>query len=85
MSTLIFFEHTNDAISPSSLHAVTAATQIGGDVVALIAGSGCDGAAQAAAKVEGVSKVVGFDIPERDYPSITTLDDFAGYLAGRTG
>jgi acyl carrier protein len=35
--------------------------------------------------VEGVSKVVGFDIPERDYPSITTLDDFAGYLAGRTG
>lgn len=34
--------------------------------------------------VEGVSKAVGYDIPERDYPSITTLDDFAGYLAQRT-
>jgi len=64
MSTLVFFEHTNDAISPASLHAVTAATEIGGDVVALVAGSGCDGAAQAAAKVAGVSKVIKVDSAE---------------------
>ena len=64
MSTLIFFEHTNDAISPASLHAVTAATQIGGDVVALIAGSGCAGAAEAASKVAGVTKVIKVDSAE---------------------
>jgi acyl carrier protein len=30
--------------------------------------------------VEGVSKAAGFDIPERDYPSIATLSDFTDYL-----
>lgn len=64
MSALVFFEHTNDAISPASLHAVTAAGQMGGDVVVVIAGSGCDGAAQAAAKVAGVSKVLRVDSAE---------------------
>jgi len=64
MSALVFFEHTNDDISPASLHAVTAAAAMGGDVVALVAGSGCDGAAQAAAKVAGVSKVIKVDSGE---------------------
>lgn len=64
MSALVFFEHTNDDISAASLHAVTAAAAMGGDVVALVAGSGCDGAAQAAAKVAGVSKVLKVDSGE---------------------
>ena len=81
MSTLIFFEHTNDAISPSSLHAVTAATQIGGDVVALIAGSGCDGAAQAAAKVAGVSKVIKVDSAEYGHTLAENLAPLIAKLA----
>ncbi|AFX98407.1 electron transfer flavodomain protein [Candidatus Endolissoclinum faulkneri L2] len=64
MSTLIFFEHKNDNISIASLHAVTAAKQIGGDLVALIAGSGCTAAAEAAAKVPYVSKVIKVDSEE---------------------
>ncbi|WPZ35726.1 FAD-binding protein [Thalassobaculum sp. OXR-137] len=81
MSTLIFFEHTNDAISPASLHAVTAATQIGGDVVALIAGSGCDGAAQAAAKVDGVSKVIKVDSAEYAHTLAENLAPLIAKLA----
>ena len=34
------------------------ATQMGGDVTVLVAGEGCDGVAQAAAKVQGVAKVL---------------------------
>ncbi|AHC73357.1 electron transfer flavoprotein alpha-subunit [Candidatus Endolissoclinum faulkneri L5] len=67
MSTLIFFEHKNDNISIASLHAVTAAKQIGGDVVALIAGSSCTPAAEAAAKVPYVSKVIKIDSKEYEH------------------
>ncbi|SDF77652.1 electron transfer flavoprotein subunit alpha/FixB family protein [Thalassobaculum litoreum] len=81
MSTLIFFEHTNDAISPASLHAVTAATQIGGDVVALVAGSGCDGAAQAAAKVAGVTKVIKVDSAEYGHTLAENLAPLIAKLA----
>ncbi|MEQ8586974.1 MAG: FAD-binding protein [Thalassobaculaceae bacterium] len=81
MSTLVFFEHTNDAISPASLHAVTAATEIGGDVVALVAGSGCDGAAQAAAKVAGVSKVIKVDSAEYGHTLAENLAPLIAKLA----
>jgi len=81
MSTLIFFEHTNDAISPASLHAVTAATQIGGDVVALIAGSGCAGAAEAASKVAGVTKVIKVDSAEYGHTLAENLAPLIAKLA----
>ncbi len=79
MSALVFFEHTNDAISPASLHAVTAAAAMGGEVVALIAGSGCAGAAEAAAKVAGVSKVIKVDSGE--YAN-TLAENLAPLIAG---
>jgi electron transfer flavoprotein alpha subunit len=58
MSVLVLAEHDDKTLKPATLHAVTAAKAIGGDVVVLVAGKGCDGAAQAAAKVAGVSKVL---------------------------
>jgi electron transfer flavoprotein alpha subunit len=64
MSALVVAEHSNDALNPASLHAVTAAAEMGGDVTVLVAGSGCAGAAEAAAKVAGVSKVIKVDSPE---------------------
>lgn len=79
MSALVFFEHTNDAISPASLHAVTAAAAMGGEVVALVAGSGCAGAAEAAAKVAGVSKVIKVDSGE--YAN-TLAENLAPLIAG---
>ncbi|WP_271270760.1 FAD-binding protein [Aliamphritea hakodatensis] len=58
MATLIIAEHDNSTLKASTLHAVTAAQQVGGDIDVLVAGSGCQGAADEAAKVAGVSKVL---------------------------
>ncbi|MBU6396106.1 MAG: electron transfer flavoprotein subunit alpha/FixB family protein [Sphingomonadales bacterium] len=58
--TLVWVEHDNASIKDATLAVVTAASQIG-DVTALVAGSGCDGAAAAAAQIAGVSKVLKAD------------------------
>lgn len=58
MSILVLAEHDNSELKPATLHAVGAAKQIGGDIVVLVAGAGCGAVADAAAKVEGVSKVL---------------------------
>ena len=60
MNTLIWVEHDNASVKDATLAVVTAATKLG-DVTALVAGSGCDGAAQAAAQIAGVSKVLKAD------------------------
>ena len=61
MSALVFAEHTNDAVALPTLNAVAAAKQMSDEVVVLVAGQGCDGAAQAAARIDGVSKVIKVD------------------------
>lgn len=58
MSILLIAEHDNSHIKPATLHAVTAATQIGGDIDILVAGANCAAAADAAAKITGVRKVL---------------------------
>jgi electron transfer flavoprotein alpha subunit len=58
MSILVFAEHDSGALNSASLHAVAAASKIGGDITMLIAGKDCGAAADAAAKVAGVSKVI---------------------------
>jgi electron transfer flavoprotein alpha subunit len=58
MSVLVLAEHDNQALSLATLPAVTAARALDGDVHLLVAGKGCAGVAEAAAKVAGVSKVV---------------------------
>ena len=60
MNTLIWVEHDNASVKDATLAVVTAAAKLG-DVTALVAGSGCDGAAQAAAQIAGVSKVLKAD------------------------
>jgi electron transfer flavoprotein alpha subunit len=57
MSILVLAEHDGENIKPATLNAVAAAAEIGGDVDVLVTGSGCDSAAQAAAKIAGVAKV----------------------------
>ena len=57
MTALVFVEHDNASVKDATLSAVTAAKAFG-EVHALVAGSGCDGAAQAAAAIDGVSKVL---------------------------
>ena len=58
MANLVIAEHSNSELKPATLHAVTAAQQIGGDVHVLVAGAACGAAAEAAARIAGVSKVL---------------------------
>jgi electron transfer flavoprotein alpha subunit len=58
MTTLILADHDNSSLKDSTLAAVTAAGKLGGDVHVLVTGTGADAAAQAAAQVAGVAKVL---------------------------
>ena len=58
MATLLIAEHSNAALNDATAKALTAATQIGGDVHILVAGENCGAAAEAAAKLEGAAKVL---------------------------
>jgi electron transfer flavoprotein alpha subunit len=58
MSILVIAEHDNGSLKTATLNTVTAAAAIGGDVDILVAGYGCDAAAQEAAKAAGVGKVI---------------------------
>ncbi len=58
MTTLVIAEHDNVSLKGSTANTVTAAIQCGGDVHVLVAGSNCGAAAQAAAQLAGVAKVL---------------------------
>ncbi|UTW08366.1 electron transfer flavoprotein subunit alpha/FixB family protein [Pseudomonas benzenivorans] len=84
MAILVVAEHTNAALAAATLNTVAAAKAIGGDIHILVAGAGCGAAAEAAAKVEGVSRVLVADnaafahqLPENVAPLIAELG--AGY------
>lgn len=58
MSILVVAEHDNASVKGATLNTVAAAQKIGGDITVLIAGQNCGAAAEAAAKIAGVSKVL---------------------------
>jgi electron transfer flavoprotein alpha subunit len=58
MAALVIAEHDNNALKGGTANAVTAAAKMGGDVHVLVAGTGVKGAAEAASKLAGVSKVL---------------------------
>ncbi|HKA42243.1 MAG TPA: FAD-binding protein [Burkholderiales bacterium] len=70
MSVLVIAEHDGRQLKPGVTNAVAAAAKMGGDIAVLIAGYQCAAAAQAAAKVAGVKKVLHCDAPH-----------YEGYLA----
>ena len=92
MSILVLAEHDNNELNPATLNAVAAAAQIGGDIHILVAGSGCGGVADAAAKVADVSKVLSADsaeyangIAENMIPLImSVIDGYSHLLAPAT-
>ena len=67
MAALVIAEHDNATIKGATLNTVTAALACGGDVHVLIAGANAAGAAQAAAQIAGVSKVLHADAPGLDH------------------
>ena len=58
MATLLIAEHDNASIKDATNKALTAAAALGGAVDVLVAGEGAKGAAEAAAKLKGVRKVL---------------------------
>lgn len=82
MSTLILAEHEGGALRPATLNVVAAATQLGNDVTLLVAGSGTDSVAQAAAAVAGVSKVLHADDAAYENELAENLADLVMSVAG---
>jgi electron transfer flavoprotein alpha subunit len=58
MTTLLLAEHDNKTLRDATAKALTAAKAMGGDVHILVAGKDCKAVADAAAKLEGVKKVL---------------------------
>ncbi|TWB07945.1 electron transfer flavoprotein alpha subunit apoprotein [Rhizobium sp. ERR 1071] len=58
MAILLLADHDNAHLSDQTAKALTAATKIGGDIHVLAAGAGAKAAAEQAAKLAGVSKVL---------------------------
>jgi electron transfer flavoprotein alpha subunit len=58
MTILLIAEHDNATLSDQTAKALSAAKDIGGDVHVLVAGQGAQAAADAAAKLDGVAKVL---------------------------
>ena len=63
MTTLVIAEHDNASIKGATLNTVTAAVACGGYVHILVAGHNAGAAAQAAAQIAGVAKVIHADAP----------------------
>jgi electron transfer flavoprotein alpha subunit len=64
MTILVIAEHDNQAIKAATLNTVAAAQKMGGDIHVLVAGSNAQGAAEQAAKIAGVTKVLLADAPQ---------------------
>lgn len=58
VNTLVFVEHDNQTVQKATLHAVSAAAQLGGDITAMVCGSGCASVVEEVCKIEGVKKVL---------------------------
>jgi electron transfer flavoprotein alpha subunit len=85
MAILVFAEHDNKSIKKATLSTVAAAQKIGGEIHLLVAGHECAAAAQAAANVAGVAKVLHADAPQLDdelAENVATL--LAGLAQGYT-
>jgi electron transfer flavoprotein alpha subunit len=67
MPVLLLAEHDNKSLKDATNKALTAAKQIGADVHVLVAGHNCQAAADAAAKLDGVKKVLLGDAPAYEH------------------
>ena len=80
MAILVIAQHTNVALGAATLNTVSAAKAIGGEIHVLVAGAGSAAVAEAAAKIDGVSKVLSADnaafahqLPENVAPLIAEV------------
>ena len=82
MPTLLLAEHDTKTLKDATNKALTAAKEIGADVHVLVVGSGCKAIADAAAKLDGVAKVLLADAPVYDHvlaePTAALIVSIAG-------
>jgi electron transfer flavoprotein alpha subunit len=82
VATLLLAEHDNKALREATPKAVTAAKALGADVHLLVAGAGCRAVAEAAAKIDGVAKVLLADHPSFEHmlaePAAALIVSLAG-------
>jgi len=67
MPTLLLAEHDNTVLKDATAKALTAAKAVGGEVHILVAGNNCKAVAAAAAKLDGVGKVLLADAPAYEH------------------
>jgi electron transfer flavoprotein alpha subunit len=82
MSVLVIAEHDNQSVKSATLNTVAAAAKIAGELVVLVAGSNCGAAAEAAAAIAGVKKVLAVDAPHYKDPLAENIAPLVGRLAG---
>ena len=82
MTALLVAEHDNKSLKDSTNKALTAAKALGGDVHVLVAGAGCKAVADAAAKLDGVKKVLLADAPAYQHALAEPLAALIVSLAG---
>jgi electron transfer flavoprotein alpha subunit len=84
VSVLAIAEHDNGSIKPATLNAVSAAVQLG-PVDLLVAGADCRAAADQAAKIAGVAKVLLADAPHYAHGLAENLAPLVAKLAESYG
>ena len=82
MSILVVVEHDNQAVNAATLNTLAAARQIGGDIHLLVAGEKCGAAANAAAALEGATKILSADSAEYGHSLAENLAPLVAGIAG---
>jgi electron transfer flavoprotein alpha subunit len=82
MTILLLAETAGDVLAPATAKALTAATEIGGPIHILVAGPGLKGAAEQAAKLAGVEKVLYAEDASLDHVLAETVAALIVSLAG---
>jgi electron transfer flavoprotein alpha subunit len=82
MTILLVAEHDNATLSDQTAKALSAASKMGGDVHVLVAGEGAKAAADAAAKLTGVAKVLLADSADYGHQLAEPLAALIVSLAG---
>lgn len=81
MSILVVAEHDNQTLNEATLKTITAATQIGGDIVVLVAGHNCQSVVDNAAQVEGVQRVLQADNEAYSHQLAENISELVAKLA----
>ena len=82
MAILLIAEHDNASLKDATAKTLAAATAMGGPVHVLVAGKGCGAAAQAAAALPGVAKVLVADDAAYDHMLAEATSKLVAGLAG---